>query len=70
MVVLARHLGSRVTPRSKALHLSARSVTTDPGLTPGCITTSSDWELLVVCLGVMKYPPDSSTITMGVLVLS
>uniref|UniRef100_A0A8C7KZT5 Mitogen-activated protein kinase kinase kinase 1 n=1 Tax=Oncorhynchus kisutch TaxID=8019 RepID=A0A8C7KZT5_ONCKI len=29
---------------SKALHLSARGVTTDPGSIPGCITTSRDWE--------------------------
>ena len=29
---------------SKALHLSARGVTTDPGLIPGCITTGRDWE--------------------------
>ena len=36
--------GSRVAQRSKALHLSARGVTTDPGLIPGCITTGRDWE--------------------------
>ncbi|KAM9484600.1 uncharacterized protein ACWYII_005258 isoform 1-T1 [Salvelinus alpinus] len=30
--------------RSKALHLSARGVTTDPGSIPGCITTGRDWE--------------------------
>ena len=29
---------------SKALHLSARGVTTDPGSIPGCITTGCDWE--------------------------
>ena len=29
---------SRVAQRSKALHLSARGVTTDPGSIPGCIT--------------------------------
>ena len=27
----------------KALHLSARGVTTDPGSIPGCITTGRDW---------------------------
>jgi hypothetical protein len=36
--------GSRVAQRSKALHLSARGVTTDPGLIPGCITPGRDWE--------------------------
>jgi hypothetical protein len=36
--------GSRVAQRSKALHLSARGVTTDPGRIPGCITTGRDWE--------------------------
>ena len=36
--------GSRVAQRAKALHLSARGVTTDPGLIPGCITTGYDWE--------------------------
>jgi hypothetical protein len=30
--------------RSKALHLGARGVTTDPGLIPGCITTGHDGE--------------------------
>jgi hypothetical protein len=30
--------------RSKALHLSAKGVTTDPGSIPGCITTGSDWQ--------------------------
>ena len=29
----------RVAQRSKVLHLSARGITTDPGLIPGCITT-------------------------------
>ena len=36
-------LGSRVAQRSKALHLSARGVITDPGLIPGCMTTGRDW---------------------------
>ena len=36
--------GSRVAQRSKALHLSARGVTTDPGSIPGCITTGREWE--------------------------
>ena len=36
--------GSRVAQGSKALHLSARSVTTDPGSIPGCITTGCDRE--------------------------
>ena len=36
--------GSQVVYWSKALHLSARSVTTDPGLIPDCITTGCDWE--------------------------
>ena len=36
--------GSRVAQRSKALHLSARGVTTDPGLIPGGITTGRDWD--------------------------
>ena len=30
--------------RSKALHLSARGVTTDPGSIPSCSTTRSDLE--------------------------
>ena len=30
--------------RSKALHVSARGVTTDPGSIPGCIITGHDWE--------------------------
>ena len=29
---------------SKALHRSARGVTTDPGSIPGCFTTIRDWE--------------------------
>ena len=33
-----------MTQLSKALHRSARSVTTDPGLIPGCITTGRDRE--------------------------
>jgi hypothetical protein len=36
------NLGSRVAQRSKALHVSARGVTTDPGLIPVCITTDRD----------------------------
>ena len=28
----------------KALHLSARGITTVPGLNPGCITSGRDWE--------------------------
>uniref|UniRef100_A0A8C7JI96 C3H1-type domain-containing protein n=1 Tax=Oncorhynchus kisutch TaxID=8019 RepID=A0A8C7JI96_ONCKI len=36
--------GSQVAQRSKALHLSARGITTDPGSIPGCITTGHDWE--------------------------
>ena len=36
--------GSRVAQRSKAFLLSARGVTTDSGLIPGCITTGRDWE--------------------------
>uniref|UniRef100_A0A8C7FGJ8 RNA helicase n=1 Tax=Oncorhynchus kisutch TaxID=8019 RepID=A0A8C7FGJ8_ONCKI len=35
---------TRVEQRSKALHLSARRVTTDPGMIPGCITTGHDRE--------------------------
>ena len=35
--------GSQVVQWSKALHLSARGVTTDPGLIPGWITTGRDW---------------------------
>ncbi|CDQ89117.1 unnamed protein product [Oncorhynchus mykiss] len=35
---------SRVVQRSKALHISARGVTADPGLFPGCITTGRNWE--------------------------
>ena len=34
---------SRVVQWSKALHLSARGITTDPGSIPGCITTGRDW---------------------------
>ena len=34
--------GSGVAQRSKALHRSARGVTTDPGLIPSCITTGCD----------------------------
>ena len=30
--------------QSKALHLSASGVTTDPGSIPGCVTTARDWE--------------------------
>jgi hypothetical protein len=30
--------------QSKALHLSARGVTTVPGSNPGCITSGRDWE--------------------------
>ena len=37
-------IGSRVVQSSKALHFSARGVTTDPGSIPGCITTGRDWE--------------------------
>jgi hypothetical protein len=37
-------LGSRVAQQSKALHLSARLVTTVPGSNPGCITSGRDWE--------------------------
>jgi hypothetical protein len=33
-----------VAQRSKALHLSARGVTKNPGLILGCITTDCDWE--------------------------
>ena len=33
-----------VVQRSKALHLSARGVTTVPGSNPGCITSDRDWE--------------------------
>ena len=36
--------GFRVAQRSKALHFSARGVTTDPGLIPCCITTGRDRE--------------------------
>ena len=35
---------SRVAQRSMALHLSARGVTTDLGLIPGCVTTGRDRE--------------------------
>ena len=35
---------TRVEQRSKALHLSARGVTTDPGMIPGCITNGRDRE--------------------------
>ena len=44
LVILGQAAGSRVAQWSKALHLSARGVTTDPGLIPGCITTGCDWE--------------------------
>ena len=37
-------LGSWVAQRSKALHLSAKCVTTDLGSITGCITTGRDWE--------------------------
>jgi hypothetical protein len=36
-------LDSRVAQRSKALHLSAKGVTTIPGSNPGCITSVRDW---------------------------
>ncbi|XP_055737530.1 palmitoyltransferase ZDHHC20-B isoform X2 [Salvelinus fontinalis] len=36
--------GSQVAQRSKALHLNASGVTTDPGSIPGCITTGRDWK--------------------------
>ena len=35
-------LCSRVAQQSKALHLSAKGVTTVPGLNPGCITSGCD----------------------------
>ena len=38
------HANTRVTQQSKALNLSARRVTTDPGSIPGCITTGRVWE--------------------------
>uniref|UniRef100_A0A8C8F416 Peptidyl-prolyl cis-trans isomerase n=1 Tax=Oncorhynchus tshawytscha TaxID=74940 RepID=A0A8C8F416_ONCTS len=41
---LDRQIGSQVAQRSKALHFSARGVTTVPGSKPGCITTGHDWE--------------------------
>jgi hypothetical protein len=37
-------VGSKVAQRSKALYLSSRGVTTDPGSIPICITTGCDWE--------------------------
>jgi hypothetical protein len=37
-----------VAQRSKALHLSARGVTIDPGLIPGCITNRRDRESHIV----------------------
>ena len=37
-------MGSRVAQWSKALHLSDRGVTTDPGLISGCITICCDCE--------------------------
>jgi hypothetical protein len=45
VVIHCHHLmGSRVAQRSKALHLSVCSITTVPGLNPGCITSGRDWE--------------------------
>ena len=35
---------SRVAQRSKALHCSARNITTDLGSIPGCVTASRDRE--------------------------
>ena len=35
---------TRVVQQYKAMHLSARGVTTVPGLNPGCITSGRDWE--------------------------
>ena len=32
--------------QSKALHLSVRGVTTDPGSIPGCTSPGRDWESL------------------------
>jgi hypothetical protein len=47
-ILIPSHLtpihGHRVPQWSKALHLSARGVTTDPGSIPDCITTGCDWE--------------------------
>ena len=37
-------MDSQVSQQSEALHLSARGVTTDPGLIPGGITIGRDWE--------------------------
>ena len=37
-------IGLHVAQRSKALHLSARGVTTVPGSKPGCITSVCDWQ--------------------------
>ena len=37
-------MASRVVQRFTALHRSARGITTDPGLVPGCITTGRDRE--------------------------
>ena len=39
--------------RSKALHLSARGGTTDPGSIAGCITTGRDWE---TCRAAHNWP--------------
>ena len=46
--------GSWVKQWSKALHLSARGVTTDPGSIPGCITTGCDWESHRVAPSVVR----------------
>jgi hypothetical protein len=35
---------SRVAQLCKALHLSARAITTVPGSNPGCITSGHDWK--------------------------
>ena len=44
-LTLKGHSGaSRVAQQSKALHGSARGITTDPGLIPGCVTAGRDLE--------------------------
>ncbi|XP_045545851.1 ARF GTPase-activating protein GIT2 isoform X9 [Salmo salar] len=62
--------GSQVTQRSKALHLSARRVTTVPGSNPGCITSGRDWESHTVAhnLPSVSRGPCWGSVNRGVLV--
>ena len=50
---------------SKALHLSARGVITDPGLIPGCITTGHDWAVALGGLQLAQRSPGEGLAGLG-----